>query len=305
VTATEPVFPLVLRRRLIGLPFGATLSARRGLGSDVAGTRPYRPGDDMRLIDWAASARLSSARALDEFVVREHFAEEAPRVVVVCDRRPAMALYAPELPWLSKPEAMRVATSLIFESAARVHGAVGYLDFAAGEQEPFWRPPTTRRLEEGHLARAGFAAPEDNLTRAFEHLGRQRGILPAGSFAFVLSDFLVRPPDDVWLAAIDRRWDVVPVVVQDPTWEASFPAVGGLLLSLADAATGRVARVRLTAAEATARREASEARLEALLSGFRGLGVDPVLVSSAEPETVLAAFLGWAEQRVVERRAGW
>jgi len=66
-----------------------------------------------------------------------------------------------------------------------------------------------------------------------------------------------------------------------------------------------VARVRLTAAEATARREASEARLEALLSGFRGLGVDPVLVSSAEPETVLAAFLGWAEQRVVERRAGW
>src|SRR5882672_10612843 len=98
-------FPLVPRRRLIGLAFGSVRSARRGLGSDVAGSRPYHPGDDVDSIDWNASAKLSAARFSDEFIVRERFAEEAPRVVVVADRRPAMQLFPPELPWLSKPAA--------------------------------------------------------------------------------------------------------------------------------------------------------------------------------------------------------
>ena len=37
VPVAEPTFPLVLRRRLIGLAYGAMHSARRGMGSDVAG----------------------------------------------------------------------------------------------------------------------------------------------------------------------------------------------------------------------------------------------------------------------------
>ena len=89
----EQTFPLVPSRRLIGLPFGAVYSVRRGMGSDVASSRPYQPGDDVHSIDWNASARLSSALGTDEFIVRERFAEEAPRVVIVCDRRPGMALY--------------------------------------------------------------------------------------------------------------------------------------------------------------------------------------------------------------------
>ena len=82
-------FPLIPRRRVLGLPFGGLHSLRRGLGSDVAGSRPYRPGDDIDKIDWNASARLSLARGSEEFVVREHYAEEAPRVVVLV-RPPAL-----------------------------------------------------------------------------------------------------------------------------------------------------------------------------------------------------------------------
>jgi len=100
-------FALVARRRLIGPPFGTMASARRGHGSDVAGSRPYRAGDDMHAIDWGASALLSSARGTDEFVVRETYAEEAPRVVVVRDYRPSMAFYAPPLPWLQERSELR------------------------------------------------------------------------------------------------------------------------------------------------------------------------------------------------------
>ncbi|MES1248926.1 MAG: DUF58 domain-containing protein, partial [Actinomycetota bacterium] len=73
-------FPLVPRRRSAGLPFGDLPSRRRGQGSDIIGTRPYRPGDAVSSIDWLASARLSSATGGDEFVVREHAADEAARV---------------------------------------------------------------------------------------------------------------------------------------------------------------------------------------------------------------------------------
>ena len=51
MTAT---FPLIPRRRVLGLPFGGLHSLRRGLGSDVAGSRPYQPGDDIDKIDWYA-----------------------------------------------------------------------------------------------------------------------------------------------------------------------------------------------------------------------------------------------------------
>ena len=45
-----------------GLAFGAMHGGRRGSGSDVAGSRPYVPGDDPDTIDWAASARASPRR---------------------------------------------------------------------------------------------------------------------------------------------------------------------------------------------------------------------------------------------------
>jgi len=52
------------------------------------GSRPYRPGDHVAWIDWAASARLSSARGTEEFVVREYLAQEAPRAAIFLNVQP-------------------------------------------------------------------------------------------------------------------------------------------------------------------------------------------------------------------------
>src|SRR5438132_157067 len=83
--ALAGVFPLYPRRRVRGRPFGSMPSSRRGGCFDPVSSRPYRPGDDLRRIDRHASARLSAARDSDELVVREHYAEEAARVVPVVD----------------------------------------------------------------------------------------------------------------------------------------------------------------------------------------------------------------------------
>jgi uncharacterized protein (DUF58 family) len=299
----EPVFSLVPRRRLVGLSFGDMTSARRGAGSDVAGSRPYVPGDDMRAIDWAASARLASARATDDFVIRERFADEAPRVVVVLDHRPSMSLYPHALPWLSKPRAVARTVETIVESTLAARGFLGYLDLA--EPEPLWRPPRTQRaLPEAELERP-YRAPSDAVRRAFDHLRSHRRALPPGTFVFVLSDFLDPPPDDVWIEALDRRWDVVPVVIQDPVWEQSFPDVSGVVVPFADPRDGGIRTVRLSSREVVARRDENAARLASLLQGFRAFELEPVRISSDEPLEILNAFLDWSDWRWAARRRSW
>src|ERR687884_2141680 len=156
--STDVVFPLTPRRRLIGLSFGGMRSARRGTGSDVAGSRVYRPGDDIDTIDWAASARLSAARGTDDFIVRERFAEEAPRVVIIADRRPEMSLFPAWLPWLSKPDAARTAALMIADSTIAARGYSGYLDFADGDGA-YWRPPRGQHERSGTGPAPPFRGP--------------------------------------------------------------------------------------------------------------------------------------------------
>ena len=306
MSAAAASFPLVLRRRHVGLAFGASPSSRRGPGSDVAGSRPYRRGDAMRGIDWAASARLSAARSEDAFIVRERFADESPRVVIVADRRPAMALCPPGLPWLDKAATLHNASLLISTSAARSRGAIGSLDFGDGSVEPVWlspRPSGQWRVEERAATRS-FAAPADAIERSLTYLGLLRSSLPVGSFVFVLSDFLADAGLATWLEAIGHRWDIVPVVIQDPVWEASFPEIGGVVVTFVDAASGEVRRVRMRRGEAHRLRAEHEARHAALVRGFIDLGLEPVVLTSSDPDAILAGFLSWADARLLDRRAG-
>jgi uncharacterized protein (DUF58 family) len=308
MSSREITFPLVPRHRLLGLAFGAIRGARRGIGTDVAGSRPYRPGDDRDAIDWRASARLSSARDTDEFIVRERYADDAPRVVIVVDRRPEMALSSPDVPWLRKHEALSIAAGVIADSVAEARGLVGYLDFAEGTDVPFWRPPSSsneaRSIHERHAQHPTFAAPDDNLTVALEFLEGHRRSIPSGTFLFVLSDFLFAPAQESWERVVDHRWDVVPVVVQDPVWEQSFPPVDGIVVPLAGA-DGRVRLVRLREGESEERRREHERRRNDLLAGFIQLGVEPVLLSASDRDHVLGAFLEWAAFREFEQKWGW
>jgi uncharacterized protein (DUF58 family) len=293
--AVSETFQLTPRRRLIGLSFGGMRSARRGTGSDIAGSRPYRPGDDIDTIDWAASARLSSARGTDEFIVRERFAEEAPRVVVIADRRPEMSIFPPALPWLSKPEAVRTAALLIADSTVAARGLSGYLDLADGDV--YWRPPRSQHEDWRSEARRPFGAPQDTVTRSFQHLFTLRPSLPPGTFVFVLSDFLVPLDEEQWLRGLERRWDIVPVVVQDPTWERSFPDISGAAVPVVLPRTGRLTFLRVTRREAAERKRTNEERWRRLLGAFALLDLEPIVLETSNPGDILDRFTSWAEQR--------
>jgi uncharacterized protein (DUF58 family) len=297
------IFPLVPRRRLTGLPFGDLPSRRRGHGSEVIGSRLYEPGDPVSTIDWFASARLSEARGGDEFVVRDRAADEAPRVAIVLDRRPEMGLYPPPLPWLEKREAQRQVAISVSASAAAARADVALLDFSGGEA--WWLPPGRRDGAWLGAARAGpapFDAPEDTIVRSLRFLEQRRADMPGGTFLFVLSDFLGEFPVDAWADAVRHGWDIVPVVIQDPVWERSFPEIAGVALPVADPRTGRVELVRLSRRQAARHRTENVERYATLLAEFDSLGLRAVEIGASDPSSVDEAFLAWAEER---RRGKW
>ena len=96
----------------------------------------------------------------------------------------------------------------------------------------------------------------------------------------------------------------MPVVIQDPVWEASFPEIGGVVVTFVDAASGAVRRVRMRRGEARRLRAAHEARHAALFAASSTSALEPVVLTSSDPEAILAAFLAWADARLLDRRAG-
>ena len=78
VVYPKPV-PISDELHLLPIQAGQMTSARRGAGHDLFSLRDYQPMDDLRHIDWKATAR---ARRL---TVREFTAEDEKRVTVVLD----------------------------------------------------------------------------------------------------------------------------------------------------------------------------------------------------------------------------
>jgi len=300
----ELVFPLIPSRRGGALDIAGRNSRRRGSGDEVASSRPYRRGDPIRNVDWAASARLSTARGTDEFVVREHFAEDAVRVVVVADRSRSMALFPGRLPWLDKQAAVREASRMILQSGVRTNALLAF-SAVAGQglfSLPARRDRAHARVIEQYLGSGVADGPADSLDRALELLSRSAGTVLPGAFVFVLSDFLPPPTAARLHDALAGGWDVVPVVVQDPVWERSFPDVSGVTLPLSDPDDGRPLLVRLSRREALERRALNERRTVRLHESLLGLGLDHVTITSSDRAAMHRAFLQWADGRQARTR---
>ncbi len=63
------------------LDVGKLVANKRGLGQDLLALRDYQPNDDLRSIDWKATARSQS------LIVREFAAEDDQRITVILDPR--------------------------------------------------------------------------------------------------------------------------------------------------------------------------------------------------------------------------
>ncbi len=106
-------------------------------------------------------------------------------------------------------------------SARAARSLTGYVDHAEGEV--YWRPPRSEHSAAPGLFDRPFRAPAEAVTLGLEHLDRHKRDLPTQAFVFVLSDFLVPLDLPVWRRALEHRWELVPVVIQDPRLGAELP----------------------------------------------------------------------------------
>jgi uncharacterized protein (DUF58 family) len=284
------VFPFPARKRIAGAPLGEANSVRRGESADIAGSRSYVPGDDPRAIDWAGSARLTAARGRDVFLVREFYAEETPVAVIVCDRSPSMGVRpADGTPFLSKPETVARVAALVADSAAAARSQFAFFEFR--RETPFFSPPAARGartlLEQWTDTPAcGGDRSADELLHG---LVSQRAHLPAGTLVFLLSDFLREPSNSVWPLVLDAGWEVVPVLIQDPVWEQSFPLeAAGLVIEQAEGP------VKIAKRDAARLKRDHEQRIAEIARWSTQHGFSPVVPGGYEPEQLVEAFSVWA-----------
>jgi len=92
------------------------------------------------------------------------------------------------------------------------------------------------------------------------------------------------------------------VVIQDPVWEQSFPDVSSVLVPLADPDSEQIKLVRLSRREARERRVENERRTEEIISELEALGLEPVVIRTANRDEIFTSFIDWVEQRQVAVR---
>jgi uncharacterized protein (DUF58 family) len=121
--AVLPAYPsreLMRTRMRIPLETGIRSVRTRGTGTDFDQLREYRPGDDIRRVDWAATARQPKA------IVRDYRAERNQHVVALLDNGRVMAGTVGDAPRVE--HAMDAVLGLT-QVASRVGDNVGLVTF--------------------------------------------------------------------------------------------------------------------------------------------------------------------------------
>jgi uncharacterized protein (DUF58 family) len=279
---------LQIGRRIDGLLAGEHRTAALGMGTELAQSREWEPGDDVRLIDWNATARSN------EVQVRVDVAERALTSWVLLDVSPSMRFGTADRRKWDVAEGVAVATGHL---ASRRGNRIGIATFG-GAKSLLLRPRQGRVgllavllavRREPETERVGPTSVGSALTQV-ARVARQR------SLVVIVSDF--RGPRDLRspLLHVASRHAVVAVEIRDPR-EQALPNVGHIWL--VDPETGRKLhvdtgrrRVRERFAEAAAEDRAS---LERELAS---LGV-PHLALSTEGDWLrpFAAFVDRERRR--------
>ncbi|MDQ6873457.1 MAG: DUF58 domain-containing protein [Actinomycetota bacterium] len=224
---------LRVTRRLDGLLHGDHLGLLPGPGTEAGESREYRPGDDVRRMDWPVTARTTVPHVRDTVADREletwvlvDLSASLDFGTAMCEKRD-LALAA-----------LAAVTYLTVRGGNRVGAVV-----ATGERVvrlPARGGRLAARALLRQVARTPRAAPGEptDLAAAIATLARpprRRGM------AVVISDFLA--PPQTWerpLRGLRGRHDVLAIEVLDPR-ELELPAVG--MLSVVDPETGQILEV--------------------------------------------------------------
>jgi uncharacterized protein (DUF58 family) len=226
---------LAVRGRLDGLLQGNHLGLVPGPGSEPGEARDYQPGDDVRRMDWAVTARTTEPhvretvadRELETWVVLD-LSASLDFGTAACEKRDLALAALAAVTHLTRGGGNRIGAIVATgEKVVRIPARGGMVH----AQGMLRRVASTPRAPEG--TRGDLATAIEQLRRP----PRRRGL------AVVISDFLGEPEWERALRALSARHDLLAVEVLDPR-EVELPDVGTVVL--ADPESGRQREVTIT-----------------------------------------------------------
>jgi uncharacterized protein (DUF58 family) len=264
---------LVMARRASGVLPGDRPAPGTGTGTELAQLRPYQPGDDVRRLDPAATARTGIPH------VRLQVPERLLTTWIALDVSASMAFGSEGR---LKSDVAEGVAMVLGRLGTRRGGRVALVTCGAPATRVL--PPKGGRGALATLRRAvaeGVAADRQGGPGLDDALARIGRMATHPGLVAVVSDF--RDGED-WTAAMRRltvRHSVLAVEVSDPR-EGALPAVGRL--ALVDPESGRQVEVntssaRLRSAYAGAERD----RREAVARSLRRAGAEHVRVTTDGP----------------------
>lgn len=278
---------LKIGRRIDGLLAGEHRTAMIGVGTELAQIREWEPGDDIRRIDWNATARTGGVQ------VRVDVAERALTSWIVLDVSPSMTFGTADRRKWDVAEGVALAAGHLGSRRGNRVGAVTF-----GGSSDLMLPPRQGRSGLLGVLRAVREDPElepAGATSVGAALGQVGRLAKQRALVVVVSDF--RGPCD-WrgpLLRLSARHAVVAVEIRDAR-EQELPDVGHLWL--VDPETGRRLQVD------TGRRRIRE-RFAAAAAEER-TALERELTSLAVPHLVLSTAGDWLRHfaRFIDREGG-
>ena len=216
-------------RRLVNSSFAGEYHAIfKGRGMEFDEVRPYRPGDEVRTIDWNVTARTG------ELFVKRYVEERELTVMLLVDASASGQFGTVNR--FKREIAAELAAVLAF-SAISNNDKVGVLIFT--DKVELFIPPRKGRRHVLRLIRDLLAfQPKGYQTDLKLGLETLNHVLKRRSIIFLLSDFLSSPNSySSILQVSNRRHDIIAVTLSDPR-EQEWPNVG--MVALEDAETGQV-----------------------------------------------------------------
>jgi uncharacterized protein (DUF58 family) len=258
-------------RRVEGLLAGDFRSNLLGTGTELAMMRPYVAGDDVRRIDWNATARTGEPH------VRVDLAERVLVTWLVLDASVSMQFGTADRRKADVAEGVAVAVGHL---ATRRGNRLGIVAF--GGAEPIAVPPRQGRVGlVGLLAalRSEPAADGPGTSTLAEALRQAGALSRQRSLVVVVSDFRGSQEWRKPLLALAGHHDVIAVEIRDPR-EQELPNVG--LLYLVDPETGRQLRVDTRSSRLRERfAVAAAAERSQVEQTFASLGVRHVVLGTS------------------------
>ncbi|HEY2011421.1 MAG TPA: DUF58 domain-containing protein [Rhizomicrobium sp.] len=270
-------------RRLEGLLQGDYRSPSRGDGLDLADLREYQFHDDVRRIDWNATARL------DLPYVRDYLEDREIPVWFLLDMSPSMMFEGVSI---SKHAVLMEFAVLMCRLMLSRGNRTGAVIFSHGVDHIIQARGGRLQLLQilhtvaGHRAKPGATDLKQVLTDAAQLVRRR-------SLVFVVSDFISAAGWERPLTALAVRNDVIAVRLTDPL-EAWLPDLG--FMTFQDAESGEQIFVDTSDKGFRQRFAAAAAgREEALHAIFEKAGVD--VVELGTEDDVLDAMIRFAAMR--------